>query len=83
MAERNKYLAFRLLGDSGKTQTYSVDSRNPPSYGDRLAIIKWYGGWRQYCLFPESETVWNKGCLQDINDFIGGLMEKRVGQSGQ
>ena len=70
----SKYLAFRLIKDSGKTQVYSVDSR---SGGYRLAIIKWYGAWRQYTLFPEPDTVWNTTCLQDVNAFIDGLMEAR------
>ena len=76
----SKYLAFRLVNDVGrdgrlpKTQTWSVDSR---SGGYRLAIIKWYRAWRQYTLFPEPNTVWNKTCLQDVNAFIDGLMEAR------
>ena len=71
---RSQYLQFRLVNDTGKTQTYSVDSR---SGGYRIAIIKWYGAWRQYTLFPEPDTVWNKTCLQDVIAFIGELMEAR------
>lgn len=77
---RSKYLNFHRLIFTGKTLRYSVDSR---SGGYRLGIIKWYGAWRQYVLFPESNTVWNKTCLQDVNAFIDGLMEARSSRQGQ
>lgn len=70
----SKHLGFHLVNDTGKTQTYSVDSR---SGGYRLATIKWYGAWRQYTLNPEPETIWNKECLLDTIDFISVLMEAR------
>ena len=70
----SQYLDFVLVHDTGKTRIYSVDSR---SQGSRLAIIRWYGAWRQYVLEPEPDTGWNTGCLQDVIAFIGGLMEAR------
>lgn len=43
-----------------------------------LGVLKWYVSWRQYCFFPQPETVFNKGCLEDINHFITQLMEARI-----
>lgn len=69
-----KYILFRLIADTGKTQTYSVDSR---SQGLPLGVIKWYGAWRQYTLMPEPETIWNNECLRNVIDFLDGLMRER------
>lgn len=70
----SKYLDFRLQRDTGKTKTFGIYSR---IHGDRLGTIHWYIAWRQYVLSPELGTIWNKGCLQDINGFIDGLMRER------
>lgn len=40
------------------------------SSGDKLGQIRWYGTWRQYCFFPEGNTVWSKGCLNDVLEAI-------------
>jgi hypothetical protein len=74
----SKYLDFRLTRDTGKTQVYSVDSRN---HGDQLGVIKWYGPWRQYVMETQSGVVWNNGCLRDIIGFIEGLMRERRGRA--
>jgi len=42
-----------------------------------IGVIKWYGPWRQYCFFPEFDTVWNITCLTDVNDVIQKLMKDR------
>lgn len=55
---------------SGKTNIYSVQgNRN----GLILGYIKWWGRCRQYCFFPEPTTLYNKGCMRDIADFMGSL----------
>ncbi len=38
--------------------------------GALIGMVRWYGPWRQYVLFPEPMTVWSKGCLADIQDVI-------------
>jgi len=38
--------------------------------GDCLALIKWYGSWRQYIVEPKQGTVFNEGCLSDIAAFL-------------
>ena len=69
-----EYLEFRHLFDKPKTSVYAVFSK---SNGKELGRIFWYAPWRQYCFFPVSETVWSRGCLQQIQDFINKLMEER------
>ncbi len=45
--------------------------------GDQIGVVKWYGRWRQYCYFPDGNTVYSQGCLSDIAEFIQQLMELR------
>ncbi len=68
------YLEFELVEKKPKTDVYSVNSI---SSGFKLGTIKWFGSWRQYCFFPNGETVFNQGCMKDIQDFMGNLMEIR------
>ena len=68
------YIHFVYVGTPRKTQIwycYSNSSRKV------LGTVKWYGAWQQYCFFPQYETVFNKECLEDVNDFITKLMEDR------
>ena len=44
---------------------------------DQLGTIAWYGPWRQYCYWPIGTEVYSKGCLSDIEAFIGQLMDDR------
>jgi len=62
-----------------KTCTCSIDAN---SSGCPLGEIRWFGRWRQYCFFPEQDTVWNKGCLQDVIEALDSLnREHREGKS--
>lgn len=70
----SKYLKFLILEEKEKTQVWGVYSLR---HGDKLAVIKWYGPWRQYTMFPKPDTVWNRGCLDDIIEFIYLLMDGR------
>ena len=70
----SQYLEFALIHDTGKTKVISVDSK---SSGARLAVIKWYGPWRQYVLEPESDTIWNRDCLEDVNAQMKALLAER------
>lgn len=42
--------------------------------GLTIASIHWNTGWRRYCFYPESETVWDSNCLKDITFFLDKLM---------
>lgn len=66
-----QYIYFIEIADTGKTKVISVESR---SGGYRLALIKWYPNWRQYVFEAEPNTVWNAGCLRDVESYIEGLM---------
>ena len=68
------YVTFSVLEEKQKTKVYAVQSR---SDGDILGEIKWYFGWRQYVFFPADDTIWSRGCLQEIVSFIQKLMDER------
>jgi hypothetical protein len=74
----SKYLRFRFLGvsSSGKTNVWLVDSLKSDFL---LGEIKWYSSWRQYCFFPTPDSLFNSGCLKDIQGFIKRKMDERKG----
>jgi hypothetical protein len=76
MPDKNRYefISFSQVPSNGKTQIWQCLSNNG---GYALGVVKWYGAWRQYCFFPSGETIFNVGCLSDIQDFIRQLMEER------
>jgi hypothetical protein len=57
-----------------KTAVYEVCT-NTGKYDTKIGTIKWYPSWRCYSFFPESHTVYEKTCLQNIADFIIALMD--------
>ena len=59
----SKYLKFHLLEQKPKTKVIGVYSKKND---DVLGEIKWFGRWRQYAFFPESGTIFNSECLNDI-----------------
>ena len=70
MKTQYQYIYFTKVEDKPKTSVwYCVGQNN----NDLLGIVKWYRPWRQYCFFPEPNTVFNVGCHKDIDDFIGQL----------
>ena len=70
----SKYLIFRPMEDKPKTKVFAVVSKN--DVNQRLGVVKWYGSWRQYCFFPDEETVWNIDCLNDIIYFTKSLTDE-------
>ena len=62
-----KFIEFNLVEQKKKTSIYAVRNIKSQSI---IGWIKWYGAWRQYCFFPEPETIYSDGCLKDIIDFI-------------
>ncbi len=74
MKTKYKYICFEQLEKREKTNIYiclNNKSRNS------LGLIKWYGPWRQYCIFPSVNSVFNRECNNDINNFITQLMDER------
>jgi len=57
-----------------KTKSFACRSNNTDT---PLGDIQWERAWRQYCFFPVHLTVFSKGCLNDIADFIKQLMDER------
>lgn len=68
------YLSFVRVADTGKTLVWEVRSVSASAL---LGRIGWFGRWRQYCFFPHPDTVFNRGCLDDINSFIADQMDRR------
>jgi hypothetical protein len=54
-----------------KTQTFSVYSIG--RRGAFLGVIKWYGPWRQYVFYPHASTLFNAGCLRELEYELGDL----------
>ena len=75
-----KYIYFEVIEEKPKTKVWSIFNKTNLS---QLGILKWFGGWRQYCFFPESETVWSVGCLQNVIDFIAKENKARQALKGE
>lgn len=72
---RPSYLRFYLVTSKNKkTKVWRVLSR---VHADNLGTVEWLGRWRQYCFFPSSETVFNKGCLIEITSFLEKVKDVR------
>ena len=63
-----------------KTKVYHIFSE---SSDELIGTIKWFANWRQYCFYPEPNTIWNRGCLIDINSFLKELMDERKTVGGK
>ena len=70
----SEYLEFSLIEQKPKTKIVGVWAKRN---GGRLGLIKWYGPWRQYAFYPESDTLFNTGCLEEIRIHIKKMMEGR------
>lgn len=69
-----EHMYFELVDRKPKTNVYEVRSKNDHFV---LGVIKWYAQWRQYCFFPSPDTIFSKGCLNQVNEFITKLMKGR------
>ena len=69
-----KYITMIKAEDKPKTSVFAVMTKDQEV---TLGIIKWYAPWRQYCFIPDDNTIYSKGCMTDINDFITRLMDMR------
>lgn len=67
----SRWVDFTELKNPGrKTKIWAVTSKA----GFHLGVIKWWGSWRQYCFFPDGDTLYNRECLGDIAIFIDQVM---------
>ena len=69
-----KYIVFEPVQTKRRTRIWTC--RNISS-GATIGTVKWHGAWRQYCFFPHSDTVFSKGCLEDIGTFLNEQMAAR------
>lgn len=73
----NPYIRFERISDAMpivKTEVWVVINRRAEL---EIGRIKWYGPWRQYAFFPDEGTIWNKDCLDAVNEQIETLMRLR------
>jgi hypothetical protein len=68
-----KWIRFEVETQRPKTTIWRVVTTD----GVKIGLIKWYGPWRKYSLFPLPETVWEPTCLNDVVEFIKAEMLKR------
>lgn len=62
---------------SEKRKTYIYECFNI-SENERIGFVKWYPAFRQYCFYPEENTIFAQSCLEDIIDFIDQVHDERV-----
>jgi len=72
--KETKYLKFIIKELKPKTKVVAVVNK---THAEEIGVIKWYSQWRQYCFFPYDRTIWNKKCLDDVNDMIAELTPVR------
>lgn len=75
LRKETKWLNFYELETTKKTKTIQVRNKQNTLLGE----IKWFGRWRQYCLYtiPHIDVIFNNECLLDIQDMIWNLMQER------
>lgn len=72
MKTEYKHIYFVKVADKPKTSVWYCRSEIS---NDLLGIVKWYSPWRQYCFYPEPNTIFNPSCHKDIDDFMRQLEE--------
>lgn len=73
----SEYLVFEdnpRLSKGKKTKVILVISKSSDNV---LGEIRWHGAWRQYTFQPYADTIWNIGCMHDVETCITGLMNER------
>lgn len=72
----SEYLAFERVETVGrKTPIIVVRSL---SSGTELGQVRWYGPWRQFCFHPACQTIFNVGCMTEIQNVIAELKAERA-----
>lgn len=63
-----KYIKFILVKEKPKTKVFNCVSKEI-----RIGEVRWYPRWRKYCYFPVDNSLYDSGCLADIQDFLDTL----------
>lgn len=74
MPERlvGKYMKAEIMPPEKNRKTRSYCVREIGT-GLLLGKISWYGPWRGYCFFPNHGTVFDGGCLRQIDEWLSDL----------
>lgn len=65
------YITEEILPNR-KTPIYNIINNNNLKIGQ----IRWYGPWRKFCFYPDSDTIWDNKCLQDVLNIINDYNSK-------
>ena len=69
--------AKRVPGERKRKLPYYIVRKDSTSrLAERLGIIKWHGGWRQYVFWPDDKTAWSQDCLIDVAYFLRRIKEE-------
>lgn len=60
------FLNFIEIGSKPKTKIISVQNNS----NNEIAVIKWYAQWRKYCVFFNSETIFDSKCLNEVLNYL-------------
>ena len=74
LLKETKYLQFIIKEYKPKTKVIAVVNK---THQEEIGVLRWYAQWRQYCFFPHHNTIWNKNCLNDVNEMITELTPVR------
>jgi hypothetical protein len=70
------HLKFHIHTPRGrKTPIVTIISRRN---SENLGEVKWHGAWRQFCLYPNENTIWSVDCINDITSLIKKLVAERL-----
>lgn len=72
MKMRYTYVYFYLQAQTSKTKVWRCRNNKNQNL---LGTVKWFSRWRQYCFFPETNTIFSIGCMKDIMYFIEQVKE--------
>lgn len=63
------YVKFIDLIKTGKTRRVAVNAKD----GGALGVIAYYPQWRRFTFQPFPNTIYDSGCLQQINAIVEAL----------
>ena len=73
---KTDYKYIRFIETEKKPKTSVWECRNKES-DFLLGVVKYYGPFRKYSWFPESNTVFEFTCMSNINQFLSEVEEER------
>lgn len=82
MSEKSVEKYIEIVSDgqspSGLTKRWKVLNKRE---GAKVGVIKWYGGFRKYCFFPEDDTLlYDADCLRMISNYLDAVNLQAWGQ---